>query len=127
MGTCFYSEQVVYADEGDKSGPVILCIHGAPATHKSYRHLVHGLTSHGYRVILPNLPGMTLLLTTPKAWFILPVNANVIQILTDTHDCFPNKCFTRVEQKSTVANYSLRICDVKIRISLPFAGSMNQA
>ncbi|XP_071809704.1 2-hydroxy-6-oxononadienedioate/2-hydroxy-6-oxononatrienedioate hydrolase 2-like [Asterias amurensis] len=57
LGTRF---KVVYADEGDKSGPVILCIHGAPATHKSYRHLVHGLTSHGYRVILPNLPGMGL-------------------------------------------------------------------
>ena len=57
------------------------------------------------------------------ARFILPANAN--QILT-SHGCFRSKCFTRVEHSSTVKNYLLRICDLKICIAIAFAGSMNR-
>ncbi|XP_038055181.1 uncharacterized hydrolase YugF-like [Patiria miniata] len=62
LGTTF---RVVYADEGSPTDPVIVCVHGAPATHKAYRHIVQGLTSQGYRVILPNLPGMGLTALDP--------------------------------------------------------------
>ena len=59
-----------------------------------------------------------------KAWFILPANAKWILTL---HDRFHGKCFAGVEHSSTVANYDLRICEVKICIPFAFAGSMNQA
>ncbi|XP_022088271.1 uncharacterized protein LOC110977988 [Acanthaster planci] len=62
LGTSF---QVVYADEGSPTDPVIVCVHGAPATHKAYRHVVEGLTSKGYRVIIPNMPGMGLTALDP--------------------------------------------------------------
>ena len=41
--------------------------------------------------------------------------------------CFCSDCFAGVEHNSTEANYSLRICDVKICIAFTFAESMNQA
>ena len=42
-----------------------------------------------------------------------------------SHGCFQSDCFVGVEHSSTVANYSLRSCDVKIRFAL--AGSRNGA
>ena len=60
----------------------------------------------------------------PDSYFLHIVNAK--RILT-AHGCLRSKCFAGVEPGSTVTNYLLRICDVKICISFPFAGSMNQA
>ena len=31
-----------------------------------------------------------------------------------THDCFRSECFAGIEQSSTVVNFSLQICDIKI-------------
>ena len=48
---------VVYAEAGPPSGPVLIGIHGAPCTHNAFKGLVGPLVAAGYRVILPNLPG----------------------------------------------------------------------
>ncbi|XP_077994504.1 2-hydroxy-6-oxononadienedioate/2-hydroxy-6-oxononatrienedioate hydrolase-like [Glandiceps talaboti] len=49
---------VSYADIGPRDGPVIMCLHGSPATYRSYHTLFQPLTAAGLRLILPNLPGM---------------------------------------------------------------------
>lgn len=47
-----------YLDEGDKSGEVILMLHGQPTWSYLYRKMIPGLASNGYRCIAPDLIGM---------------------------------------------------------------------
>ncbi|PIK38925.1 hypothetical protein BSL78_24220 [Apostichopus japonicus] len=49
---------LVYAEAGPHDGGVVIGVHGAPATHKMFKKMAEPLVEKGYRVILPNLPGM---------------------------------------------------------------------
>ncbi|XP_070554131.1 uncharacterized protein F35H12.5-like [Ptychodera flava] len=46
-----------YADAGDPKGPAIVCLHGAPASHKDFAIISPYLLSAGVRLIAPNFPG----------------------------------------------------------------------
>ena len=60
------SVQIEYADTlnmKDASGqvigpeaPTVVCLHGAPGSHKDYQPLIKLLASTGFRVIVPNFP-----------------------------------------------------------------------
>ncbi|GAA95937.1 hypothetical protein E5Q_02595 [Mixia osmundae IAM 14324] len=45
-----------YREQGDKSAPVVLLLHGFPSSSFQYRNLIPALASE-YRVIAPDLPG----------------------------------------------------------------------
>lgn len=38
------------------ASPVILCLHGAPGSHKDFAHYIKHLQGSGHRVIVPNFP-----------------------------------------------------------------------
>lgn len=40
------------------SSPTVVCLHGAPGSHRDYKHLIKGLQQTGHRVIVPNFPSM---------------------------------------------------------------------
>jgi len=46
-----------YLDEGAKTGPVALCLHGQPTWVYLYRKMIPALLAAGYRVIAPDLFG----------------------------------------------------------------------
>ena len=46
-----------YADEGPRTGPVALCLHGQPTWSYLYRRMIPLLTAAGYRVIAPDFFG----------------------------------------------------------------------
>jgi len=46
-----------YVDEGSKSLPVVLLLHGEPSWSYTYRNIIPSLTKSGYRVIAPDLIG----------------------------------------------------------------------
>ena len=46
-----------YLDEGAKTGPVALCLHGQPTWGYLYRKMIPALLAAGYRVIAPDLFG----------------------------------------------------------------------
>src|SRR5262249_39051918 len=48
--------QVFYREAGDPDGPVVLLLHGFPASSFMFRELIPRLADH-YRVIAPDLPG----------------------------------------------------------------------
>ncbi|XP_072017270.1 uncharacterized protein [Amphiura filiformis] len=50
--------RVGYVDEGDKNDPIILCLHGSPASYKDFLPMMPSLVSNGARVILFNFPGI---------------------------------------------------------------------
>ena len=54
--------RISYVDEGDKSKPVVVCLHGMPACHKDFLAITPKLLKGGTRVIIPNFPGRTVLL-----------------------------------------------------------------
>ncbi len=47
-----------YLDEGPKSGPAILLMHGEPLWAFLYRKMIPGLVKAGHRVIVPDLMGL---------------------------------------------------------------------
>jgi len=49
-----------YLDEGDRSAPVIIFMHGVPTWSYTFRHIIPECTAAGYRVIAPDLPGFGL-------------------------------------------------------------------
>ncbi|XP_006818296.1 haloalkane dehalogenase-like [Saccoglossus kowalevskii] len=49
---------MVFADMGPPDGPVIICIHGSPATYRAYHTMFQPLTEAGMRLVIPNFPGM---------------------------------------------------------------------
>lgn len=49
--------QIHYIDEGPRDGQVILLMHGEPSWSYLYRHMIDGLTNHGYRCVAPDLIG----------------------------------------------------------------------
>ncbi|XP_070554177.1 haloalkane dehalogenase 1-like [Ptychodera flava] len=55
LGTSF---SVAYADIGPQDGPVIVLVHGSPATYRTFRKMFHPLTESGFRMVMPNFPGM---------------------------------------------------------------------
>lgn len=48
---------VFYRSAGPKDGPVVLLLHGFPASSFQFRNLMPILASAGYRVVAPDLPG----------------------------------------------------------------------
>ena len=46
-----------YVDEGPKSAPIILCVHGQPTWSFSFRKMIPLLVAAGYRVIAPDIVG----------------------------------------------------------------------
>ncbi|XP_077995046.1 uncharacterized protein LOC144448642 [Glandiceps talaboti] len=48
---------VVYGDCGKRDGPVVVCLHGAPASHKDFTSIAPSLVAAGVRLITPNFPG----------------------------------------------------------------------
>lgn len=38
------------------SSPTVLCLHGAPGSHRDFKYLIKHLQQTGYRVIAPNFP-----------------------------------------------------------------------
>lgn len=49
--------RVHYVDEGPRTGPVVLLMHGQPSWSYLYRHMIPPLAAAGYRVIAPDLVG----------------------------------------------------------------------
>ncbi len=49
--------QAHYLDEGPKSGPAVLLLHGQPSWSFLYRKMIPPLTKAGFRVIVPDLIG----------------------------------------------------------------------
>lgn len=49
--------KVFYRSAGPKDGPVVLLLHGFPASSFQFRNLIPLLANVGYRVIAPDLPG----------------------------------------------------------------------
>ena len=46
-----------YLDEGPRSAPVALCLHGQPTWCYLYRKMIPGLVAAGYRVVAPDMFG----------------------------------------------------------------------
>src|SRR6185295_16238774 len=46
-----------YVDEGDRTGPLVLCLHGEPTWCFLYRSMIKGFVEAGFRVIAPDLIG----------------------------------------------------------------------
>ncbi len=46
-----------YVDEGEKTGQLVLLLHGEPTWSYMYRHMIPPLIDQGYRVIAPDLIG----------------------------------------------------------------------
>ncbi len=49
--------RIHHVDEGPRSGPVVLCMHGQPTWSYLYRHMIPVLTGAGLRVLAPDLVG----------------------------------------------------------------------
>jgi haloalkane dehalogenase len=49
--------RVHYLDEGPRTGPIVLCLHGEPSWSYLYRKMVPDLVAAGLRVIAPDLIG----------------------------------------------------------------------
>ncbi|KAI1282118.1 hypothetical protein HDE_13143 [Halotydeus destructor] len=50
--------------EIDRTAETVLCLHGAPGSHKDFAHLIKDLAAQGKRVIVPNFPTYKLTETT---------------------------------------------------------------
>ncbi|XP_002734551.1 uncharacterized protein F35H12.5-like [Saccoglossus kowalevskii] len=48
---------VSYVDIGKRDAPIIVCLHGSPASHKDFALITPYLLAANARVILPNFPG----------------------------------------------------------------------
>jgi len=46
-----------YVDEGPKSGPVVIMMHGEPSWSYLYRHMIKAVAGAGFRVLAPDLVG----------------------------------------------------------------------
>jgi pimeloyl-ACP methyl ester carboxylesterase len=57
-----YADTLFTSDDSgniiSKSSPTIVCLHGAPGSHRDYKHLIKHLQQTGHRVIVPNFPSM---------------------------------------------------------------------
>ncbi len=53
---CTYGE-VIGRDDDGQPGPLVALVHGWGLAHTSYKRAAESLASHGYRVVLPDLPG----------------------------------------------------------------------
>ena len=42
--------------EIDSTSPIAVCLHGAPGSHRDFKHLIKHLQGMGHRVIVPNFP-----------------------------------------------------------------------
>lgn len=49
--------RIHYVDEGPRSGPLVLLMHGEPSWSYLYRKMITGLVARGYRVVAPDLIG----------------------------------------------------------------------
>ena len=49
--------KIFYRSSGPTDGPVVLLLHGFPASSFQYRNLIPILSGAGYRVVAPDLPG----------------------------------------------------------------------
>nr|XP_054761336.1 uncharacterized protein LOC129267731 [Lytechinus pictus] len=61
IGTSFtmvYGEWVAAGSADGDESPVVICIHGTPATEGAFRPLGSRLAAEGYRVLAVNFPGM---------------------------------------------------------------------
>ena len=59
LGTTFdmvYGEWVGVGESREDS-PIVLCVHGIPATEGAFRPIGSNIAAHGYRVIAVNSPG----------------------------------------------------------------------
>lgn len=43
-------------DEITSSSPTVLCLHGAPGSHRDFKYMIKHLQQTGHRVIVPNFP-----------------------------------------------------------------------
>lgn len=68
-----------YLDEGLKTAPVILFLHGVPTWSYTFRNVFPKLVEGGYRTILPDLPGFGLSDKPERKSFYLP--GNTVRIL----------------------------------------------
>lgn len=50
-------QKISYLDEGSKSAPPVLLIHGVPESSMLWKHLIPEIASLGFRTIAPDLPG----------------------------------------------------------------------
>lgn len=50
-------KKISYIDEGAKTAPALLLIHGVPESSMLWKHLIPELSSVGFRTIAPDLPG----------------------------------------------------------------------
>jgi haloalkane dehalogenase len=74
--------RVHYVDEGPRTGPTLLCLHGNPTWSFLYRDVVTAV-SDGYRVVVPDLLGFGLS-DKPAAFSYLPRDhARVVDRLVD--------------------------------------------
>lgn len=46
----------VKGDEITINSPVVLCLHGAPGSHRDFKYLIKHLQQTGHRVLVPNFP-----------------------------------------------------------------------
>lgn len=40
----------------DSSSPIVVCLHGAPGSHRDFKHFIKDMQETGHRVIVPNFP-----------------------------------------------------------------------
>lgn len=75
--------QVFYRSAGDPDSPVILLLHGFPASSFMFRNLIPRLADE-YRVIAPDLPGFGFTETLPERNYVYSFDslANTIQAFT---------------------------------------------
>ena len=75
---------VFYRAAGDTSAPVVLLLHGFPASSFMFRELIPRLADH-YRVIAPDLPGFGFTKVPPERNYVYTFDAlaNTIDAVTD--------------------------------------------
>ena len=47
-------------NEITRNSPVVLCLHGAPGSHRDFKHFIRHLQQTGHRVVVPNFPSKSL-------------------------------------------------------------------
>ncbi len=78
-----------YLDEGDRSAPVLIFLHGVPTWSYTFRHIIPECTAAGYRVIAPDLPGFGLsekdisLEIVSLSWLVKVMGEFISQVCND--------------------------------------------
>lgn len=67
-------------NEITRESPTVLCLHGAPGSHRDFKHMIKHLQQTGHRVIVPNFPSkcsssshsLSLVSTRPRRGLLFP-------------------------------------------------------